>query len=441
MMRLFAVAALCCTSAVVAAPTNPNALEPVLDKPAGEENPSEMMLELMQAMMKMQASENEGQDSGLGDLTNLMGQATELIQDIQKGDVNDPQHMQTTMMNAAMKMFANSGIEGINIGEIMGVVGEMASGDPTKAVMSLIDMGVKHSGLGLEEGDPLIKLAKSGARTMINGEVVPDDNPFAHLHDVVAPTVGENKDNALMQLIMGSIKAAGDDQSGDPLNAVVNYVLEHPEALQNPIVSNAKLIHGTIIDEDLHHTSPLLTTAKQVMDTISHPEIHEQSDLLKTIIGVVQDPSAIAKDSPLAAAAAQIHETLINADAGAQQESMTKMIKSFTEKVSKGEVNGIEDIIKSHPAGEAFNNAAEALQNVIENPEGADDALISKGAEVFEQITGDAASDDPVVKTAKDVHVALTTLDKSDDPILKAAMEIQKHVTDGIDGVVSDLDI
>merc|ERR1712048_119692 len=162
----------------------------------------------MKAMMAMQQQENGGEDSGLGDLTSFMGQATDLMQELSKGDMNDPEHLQSTMMSAAMKLATSSGIaENLDMSKVFGMVGEMASGNPTNAVMGLMDMAIHHSGLGLEQDDPLVKLAKSGARTLINGEVLPDDNPFQHLHDVVAPTVGDNKNNALMELIMDSIKA------------------------------------------------------------------------------------------------------------------------------------------------------------------------------------------------------------------------------------------
>jgi len=417
-----------------AAPTNPNALEPVLDNKPAEENPSEMMLELMKAMMAMQQQENEGEESGLGDLTGFMSQATDLMQELGKGDMNDPQHLQSTMMGAAMKMAASSGIaEKLDMGKVMGMVGELASGNPTNAVMSLMDLAVQHSGLGLKHDDPLIKLAKSGARTMINGEVAPDDNPFQHLHDVVAPTVSDsNKDNALMELILDSIKAAADDTSGDPLNAIANYVLEHPKALANPIVSNAKTIHETITNEDLHHTSPLISSAKSVMGVMTQEDIHEKSDILKLIASTVADPSSMAASSPLVKAAADIHSKLLNADPSEQQGHMMNMVKTFTEKVTKGEANGLEDVIASHPAGKAFAEAAEALQGVIEDPLGSGDTLIGHGLKAFEAVTGDGEPTDPVLKTAKEVHDTLSNID-ANDPLIKAATTIQEHVTSGLD--------
>jgi len=280
---------------------------------------------------------------------------------------------------------------------------------------------------------------------LISGEASPDDNMFSHLHDLLHPNV-PNKENPMMELILDTIKAAGEDRTGDPLNAMVEYVLDHPKAAQNPIVNGAKLIHTTITDPDLHHTSPLIGTATHVMETLSNPNILEDSPVLKLVTDTLEDPSKMAGQSPLLDAATKVHKEMMGATdmaSGKGIEGLTKMVSTFTKNMASADgeqkADMVANIIESHPAGKALASAAEVLQETLEDPEGSNDALLDHGKELFDTVTGeDKSTQDPIVHTAKTVYNTLSKIDTIEDPILDAAKDIHDHVMDGLDGLGLD---
>merc|ERR1712048_356710 len=222
------LAALCFAGVLSAPANNGNALEPIVGD-SDEANPAELMMDLMKTMMQMQ----EGGDSeGMDKISKVMEQATDLMKDMQSGDMS-PDQMQMKLMGAALQMAGTAGM-----GDILdpSALGKMFSGNVEEGAMMLIRK-VMGSVVGVEESDPLLKLAISGAKMAFNGQAAPDDNPFTHLHDVLHPNI-PNHDNAMMSLMLDTIKAASEATSGDPLNAMVEYVLDHPKAASNPIVSN-----------------------------------------------------------------------------------------------------------------------------------------------------------------------------------------------------------
>jgi len=175
---------------------------------------------------------------------------------------------------------------------------------------------------------------------------------------------------------------------------------------------------------------------------LANPDIHDESDLIKLIKTTMEDPSKMSADSPILRAITSVTGTITGgAEALSSQDSMTKMIKSFTENMAAGKGMDVQSIIESHPAGEAFKTAAETIQSVVEDPTGAleNDALIGHGADVVNQVTSgdpDHKPSDPVVAVAKQVHDTLTTLEDSNDPIIAAAKEIHEHVTSGLEGII-----
>jgi len=432
-------------AAVAAAPKGSNALEPAGDSAFEDKKPADLMTELMSAMMTLQDQNKDGDSGagGLSELTQFMGVATDLLNEAQKGDLNDPAHMQSMMIKAALQLGkASGGDEATSLltDTLLNptTLSSLMQGDPTAAMGSLVDSMLEKT--GTPKDDPLVKLAKSGAKMLVNGEAAPDDNPFTHLHDVV--TQGQDShelaaNNPFMELILDTIKAASNDQSGDPLNAMAEYVLEHPKAAANPIVANAKTIHRVITDPDEHHKSPIITAAKTVAETLSTPDLHETSPILKLIADTIANPHEMAKDSPLIAAAQGIQEHVLNK--GGPEEHVTDLISTFTKKVASGGLEdlSVEGLLDAHPAGSAVKNAAGVLADVVENAHATDDAVVKLGREIAETVTTHhAETDDPLIKAAQTAHKTLTNPDSA-DPLIEAAKNIHEHVMTGIEDTVS----
>merc|ERR1711998_672798 len=361
--------------------------------------------------------QNKDGDSGAGgmsELTQFMGVATDLLNEAQKGDLNDPAHMQSMMIKAALQLGkASGGDEATSLltDTLLNptTLSSLMQGDPTAEMGSLVDSMLEKT--GTPKDDPLVKLAKSGAKMLVNGEAAPDDNPFTHLHDVV--TQGQDAhelaaNNPFTELILDTIKAASNDQSGDPLNAMAEYVLEHPKAAANTVA-----------------------------ETLSTPDLHETSPILKLIADTISNPHEMAKDSPLIAAAQGIQEHVLNK--GGPEEHVTDLISTFTKKVASGGLEdlSVEGLLDAHPAGSAVKNAAGVLADVVENAHATDDAVVKLGREIAETVTTHhAETDDPLIKAAQTAHKTLTNPDSA-DPLIEAAKNIHEHVMTGIEDTVS----
>lgn len=55
-----------------------------------------------------------------------------------------------------------------------------------------------------------------------------------------APEGKPLSEDPMVVLMTNAIKAAAEDKTGDPLNAMVTFVLEDPSTAQNPVVMMAK---------------------------------------------------------------------------------------------------------------------------------------------------------------------------------------------------------
>merc|ERR1712048_1272852 len=108
------LAALCFAGVLSAPANNGNALEPIVGD-SDEANPAELMMNLMKTMMQMQ----EGGDSeGMDKISKVMEQATDLMKDMQSGDMS-PDQMQMKLMGAALQMAGTAGLGDILRGNIV----------------------------------------------------------------------------------------------------------------------------------------------------------------------------------------------------------------------------------------------------------------------------------------------------------------------------------
>merc|ERR1712100_480179 len=86
----------------------------------------------------------------------------------------------------------------------------------------------------------LMKLVQTGVKLLISGENGETINPFQLLLDIIAPDGKPLSEDPVVELMTNAVKAAAADKTGDPLNAMVTFVLEDPSTQSNPIVMMAK---------------------------------------------------------------------------------------------------------------------------------------------------------------------------------------------------------
>lgn len=111
--------------------------------------------------------------------------------------------------------------------------------DPIVSFLSALESGLESSATG-PNADPVMKLAHTGIKMLIQGEQGKTINPFQLLLEIVAPDGKPLSEDPIMELMTNAIKAAAEDKSGDPLQAMVSYVLEDPATAKNPVVMMAK---------------------------------------------------------------------------------------------------------------------------------------------------------------------------------------------------------
>merc|ERR1719446_153391 len=226
MLRL-TVAALCLalcasapTSSVSDEKTDVADVRKAVQDKASVDNPMAPFLEIMKDALNPNPELKSFLDKSLGIKASKDG-------DIHFGDTIDYNALMMKMMmamTAAMNPPKNA---------------DGSAGDPVASVLHAIEQQLQPMA-DAKDADPLLKLMHTGVKLLIAGEAGETINPFALLLEIIAPEGKPLSDDPMVVLMTNSIKAAADDKTGDPLNAMVTFVLEDPSTAQNPVVMMAK---------------------------------------------------------------------------------------------------------------------------------------------------------------------------------------------------------